>query len=500
MKFTKNLSRLPLLLILIISGLILSINLNKPFIGHHDFNSVFYGNMAKNYLRFGFLKTKLGQVTSILQENPLKFGYHTHHPPLLPILMGISFLSFSSFEAAGRAVPIAFSLIGVLIFHQLVAKFFSKQIAFFSSLFFILTPMFIYFGKLPVHEPLVLGFSISLIYFYFLWVKNRNNKYFFYMIPIFIFAELTGWPSYYLPVIFFIHSLFFVKESKIIKKTFILIVLSVFVFSFLLLHNVILTRNLFGGGLLKAFLFRFNIGQRASTYPFTLLEFFRKEALWGSIFFTKTLILLSLFYLINTFLKILKSKKTSITQSIIFVLFFFGIIHPLIFRNAAFLHDYMLFYLLPPLALSGALGLQLIITQVTKVLGLKKIKTLSLITFILVTTLIATEKLKFVDALLNSNMHLDGYILGKIIKKDINPQENILVVSKKFKDYEDIFVNFYSENQKISYTENLNPDNVKNFNWLIFLKNSPEINQADLKNLSKYSTVEKQNFFFIKIE
>ena len=40
--------------------------LARPFVGLHDFNGVFYGNIGRNYLRFDITKTKLGQVKSKL--------------------------------------------------------------------------------------------------------------------------------------------------------------------------------------------------------------------------------------------------------------------------------------------------------------------------------------------------------------------------------------------------------------------------------------------------
>ncbi len=501
MKFIENLfKKSPLIIILIATALILTFYLDKPFIGHHDFNAVFYGKMAQNYLRFGFLKTKFGQATSVLIGKPEKFTFHTHHPPLLPILMAVSFKLLGLTEAAGRIVPIFFSLLGVYFFYQLGASFFSKQIAFFSSLFLILTPMFIYYGKLPVHEPPVLGLSLFVIYFYFLWIKSKENKYFYLLIPGLILAELTGWPAYYLPVIFFIHSLIFVRKRQVVTKTTILCLLSILTFSLLLYQNYILTGDFLGGGLVKAFLFRLNLGQRAATYPFTLGQFFKKEILWSSIFFTKTLIFLSLFWVGTTAFAILKSKKTSFNQSITFALLAYGFIHPLIFRNAAFLHDYMLYYLLPFLALSGASGLQSIIGFVSKLFNSQVIKNFSAIVFLTVSLIIATEKLRFVDALQRSNSHLQGYLLGKIIKKETSSEEKILTVSKKLKDYEDVFINFYSDNPKISFTENLDPDSLKEFDWLVFPRNTPEISQAELKSLQKNPSVEKQGFLFFKLK
>jgi hypothetical protein len=255
-----------------------------------------------------------------------------------------------------------------------------------------------------------------------------------------------------------------------------------------------------GGGFFEALFFRLNIGQRAATYPFTVFEFLKKETLWSSVFFTKTLIFLSLFYLIKTTFDILKSKKILLNQSIILVFLAFGLIHPLVFRNAAYLHDYMLYYLLPFFALSGALGLNLIVDFIFHFFGLPESKKPLSIIFMVIAIIIATEKFKFVDALQKSNQHLEGYHLGKILENEIKNDEKILVVSKKFKDYEDVFVNFYSDNFRISYSEKYESKSLDYFDWLIIPKNSPEISPTDLNILKNHKNYEKQNFFFFELK
>jgi len=80
-----------ILLIITIGFLMMANNLSKPFYGHHDWNSVQYSNIARNYLRYGYSKIKFGQITSTGIQQLDQLHYSTHYPPTLPLLISFSF-------------------------------------------------------------------------------------------------------------------------------------------------------------------------------------------------------------------------------------------------------------------------------------------------------------------------------------------------------------------------------------------------------------------------
>src|SRR3989344_9213561 len=87
----QNIFKLLIAVLILLSLKLLSFEINKPFWGHHDWNSVVYSNIARNYVRYGYLATKLAQVTNYDYQEPKNFGFITHYPPLLPILMSLPF-------------------------------------------------------------------------------------------------------------------------------------------------------------------------------------------------------------------------------------------------------------------------------------------------------------------------------------------------------------------------------------------------------------------------
>ena len=60
----ENLSKYIIYLVILLAFFLLLPKIDKPFFGHHDWNGVFYSNIARNYLRYGYLKTKFGEVTN----------------------------------------------------------------------------------------------------------------------------------------------------------------------------------------------------------------------------------------------------------------------------------------------------------------------------------------------------------------------------------------------------------------------------------------------------
>ncbi len=160
--FNRHIFLIPL----IASLIVLSINLNKPFIGHHDFMGAFEGMKARNYLKYGFWQLKFGQITRNFNGSVKYSSLDTHYLPLLPVLISLSFAIFGVVEWAERLIPALFSILGILAFLAVVERIWGRRTALISSIFYIFNPMFIYFGSLPAPDIPVL--AMYLISFYFL--------------------------------------------------------------------------------------------------------------------------------------------------------------------------------------------------------------------------------------------------------------------------------------------------------------------------------------------
>lgn len=163
----------------------------EPFWGHHEFNGVFYGTIARNYHSYGLLQTKGAQITTGYPDEPSNWNFHTHHPATYPLLLYGWTLVFPLNEWSLRTLSMVFS-VGAFLYwlyqhQQSRAQIFAAGTA---ILMVLLTPLFRYYSSLPVFEPIMLPFFlIGLLAFH-----RRNLRLAQVMIVI---LALIDWPGYW---------------------------------------------------------------------------------------------------------------------------------------------------------------------------------------------------------------------------------------------------------------------------------------------------------------
>jgi 4-amino-4-deoxy-L-arabinose transferase-like glycosyltransferase len=439
----KNLflnSWLHLSLLLIISIFFLTRGITKPFIGIHDFNGVDYGISAKNNLKFGLQTTKLGMMEVAGESvTPAKFSYYTHHPALLVLLISLSYFLLGISEWATRLVPICFSLASVVGIYMVGKTVGNKWIGLAAGLFFIATPMFLYYGKIPAHEPLLLALGIWLGYAYIIWLQGKDERYYHLMLGLTLGVGLTGWPGYFFIPGMLLHCLLF--NRKQFGKLAILPVILILTFGIHLGHLKILTNDFFGGGFKDVFLFRANQTQSVQTQiiGFTWLKYIQQEFKWFLAFFTKPFIGLVCVNIFLTVLAFIKTKTVTKEAKAILLFLLMAVGYPLVFSNAVFIHDYLNIYLLPFVVLSAGTGL----FQLTKVFVLSE-QLYGLIS-ILVVLLSGFSGWNFYQALQNSTNSQSGRDLAIAVNNLTKPSEKVLVEASQFRDFYGRFAQFYSD-------------------------------------------------------
>ena len=184
-------AKFSLILVIILTGLlILTHNMSKPFIGHHDWNGVYYANIARNYLINGYLATKLGQATST-GFHPENYNFYTHYPPLFTLLLSVDYRLFGISEITTKALPILFTILSLLTLYQIARQLKFSPLVSLSSLLIIFTPMLRYFGKMPSQEALIVFFTCLSVYSYL----SHKTKLFYFSV---IANGLTGWAGYFI--------------------------------------------------------------------------------------------------------------------------------------------------------------------------------------------------------------------------------------------------------------------------------------------------------------
>ena len=390
-------AKLGRLIILILLALILTDHLAKPFIGHHDWNGVFYSQIARNYLRFGLLETKLGQLTG-------PNSFYTHYPPLFPLTLAAAFKVFGISDLVSRLVPVGLTIAGLLVLYRISSSWVVIAVA--------LTPMLRYFGQMPSQEPLII--FLTLVSFYFFRKKNRAG---FYLTVI--LNGLSGWAGYFFyPLLFFLNRRWALKACLLLVMT----------FSLHLLHVYILTGSFSGGGIFDALLLRLGFfPMLGKTEPelagqFTWLAYLIKEARMLTVYYTFTLLSLAALGLLFC-----RNRITLIFLA-------WGLSYPLIFSNVVFVHEYFNVFFWPFLALS----------LVNLINRIKLKPALILIIFLA----IFLERNKFYQALVKTKAFEPGYQLGLEINRLIPFGQTYTVVnSREFIESQNLFIDYYSDRQ-----------------------------------------------------
>ncbi len=425
----KKLSAIAFLVILTFG--VLWQGIDKPFIGQHDWNGAFFGGIVRNYLRYGLLTTKFGQVSGINYSTDNSFRYHTNHPSGFHLLLTLSSWIFGLSEKSLRVVPVMFSALAVVYLYLISTYLFNRQVGLLASVLILATPMLRYYGKLPVYEPVVLAIILMGLYHGLLWVDKRRRRDGVLTAFAIIFSGVVDWTGFYFWPLFFLWS-FIVNRKVPGAIVFWLVWLATLVLLFG--HIWLLAGSPFGGGISRAFWGRIGVGVATGVAPFAWGEFIVQEARWVVVYYTRTVVTLSAVWCLYGAWRWLRGN-TSLGTKVLLLLAPLGIIHNVIFHQAAWIHDYLLYYLMPFLTLSAASVVWLAVKRSTPFM---------LIGLLLVGT-VWFERAPFVDALTRSNMSQPGYELGTWLGSTSEPGTRFVVASSEFGGFFGTFASFYAD-------------------------------------------------------
>jgi len=415
---------------------LLNIHSDKPFWGIHDWNGARNSNIARNYLRYGLVETKLGQIENSGFTNHQNYVYYTHFPPVLTLLMAGSFRVFGVTEWAARLIPIL-STCGVMVLIFLIGELIINwELGLVAALLSLATPLVLYFGKNPVQEPLVV-FFVLLSYFGFLNL-SAGKKYQSIFIGGMILAELTTWAGFFLiPALTIICLLR--KDTQGVKKLVPFWILSVVLFVLYLFYVRLITGNFFGGGLYAALLQRSGIGEAGKVDNINMPAYLLRLRLWYSTLFTSTLSWLSILWLISKVV----TKKVVDSDWQILTLGIFGVTYSLIFINASYIHNYLVFYQLPFISLSAAI----FIKDMVEKFSLSQYRRLLAGGLILMVFL---ERFEFIKALDQSSSDRFPVEVGRFINHQTKPDETVIVQSDPiFRYTAENFLKFYGDRKLV---------------------------------------------------
>jgi 4-amino-4-deoxy-L-arabinose transferase-like glycosyltransferase len=133
-----------------------------PFRGPHEDDNARYSLAARNHLRYGLGVTRGTNCLAVATDAPRPEDYYLNHPGTLSLLIAAAFTMLGESEATTRTVPLVFTLAAVIVLYVAVRRRWGIRTAAVAALFVATAPIAAWYGKLATFMPVILPFGIRL--------------------------------------------------------------------------------------------------------------------------------------------------------------------------------------------------------------------------------------------------------------------------------------------------------------------------------------------------
>jgi 4-amino-4-deoxy-L-arabinose transferase-like glycosyltransferase len=338
-------NQLMLLLLLILWRLLL-LFVNSPWLGHHDANGVWLGAAARNLRVYGPVQITLVPLLNRAPVPPDLPNYYVNHPPLLVWVTALFETVFGAREMSARLVSIFSTMVSVAAFYVLCRRLYGYTHGLVCATLYALTPMIIYFGRMPNHEPLSLAFLMLFGAVFVGWMQQPTRRRWWAMAVLGFVAVWTAWASLFVILALCAFGLWAAKPAQRwqllgLGGVGVLALVSI-VFFYSLQYPDTLNR------LLYAFSWRTSTRSEVSE-SFTFLQFSGETLVHLIADCTLALVVLAFIGFVPAL-----CQGSRLNQAVLLALGAAGLGYNLVFRSASYVHDYYKIYLLPFLAIAAA--------------------------------------------------------------------------------------------------------------------------------------------------
>ena len=172
-------------------------NITIPWTEDDNGYGAFYSQAAHVNLQAGILTTAGVPV-------PLWFGtppippdaFYVHHPTLLPTLVTGAFAVLGESERAARTVPVACSLLSVVLLWLLVRSAVNARAATLTAAVFATLPMELHYGDMVDFEPCLLMCMLSVLLCIRRWQLTRKSRWAALAAICTMLTLWMDWPGY----------------------------------------------------------------------------------------------------------------------------------------------------------------------------------------------------------------------------------------------------------------------------------------------------------------
>jgi len=155
--------------VLAVAALLLCRGIASPFLGWHEMNSAMYSQFARNHIQYGLAYTRLYCTWGDTAAPPPAPERYLNHPPLIALWTAAPLVVFGDHEWAARLVPIVATLGSVVLLMRIVEGFGGLLLGVLAGFFFATLPLTAYFGRMIDHVSPVQFFTLLMLHGYLHW-------------------------------------------------------------------------------------------------------------------------------------------------------------------------------------------------------------------------------------------------------------------------------------------------------------------------------------------
>ena len=359
-----------LILVLLCCVCLSSYRIGEPVweASHHGHVMSEYPHNALNYVRFGYLDTRLGLVTNYGENEPKEgFSYRVDHGILTSVLISFCYHVFGVHEWSARLIPVAASVGTSMVTAYLLLLLTNDRWTALAGLVFCsLSPMQTYYARLPAPHNVAVLFSVLAFYSYWRWFTTKRSG---WLVGIFVALTIgvyTDWVAYFVVAPIVVHCFVFGERRKYWWVLVALILSPLLLFGFYVLWMSWLAGDRAWQVLWSVFLQRTG-SSYDNNMAFTSYEVWRTFCVRSKHWLTTPVLILSLGWFVG-FCWGLVHRQVSAFQGLILALYVFGFSHNLIFINRVMVHDFiMLYHLVPAFAMASASALAWIVARLQRI-------------------------------------------------------------------------------------------------------------------------------------
>lgn len=189
-----------LLFAILILGVVLRLHhITKPLGDHHSWRQTQTAMIAANLYRDG-LNLWSPRVDFYCTELCSETGLLVLEFPLYNVLVALLYRIFGLREIFGRLLSIASSTLAALFLYRLTKRIAGPYVALFAAVYFVLSPISVFYGRAFMPESLMLCAGIGALLYFYDWLQDERGTTFSIAVIFAITAFLVKFPMIHIVI------------------------------------------------------------------------------------------------------------------------------------------------------------------------------------------------------------------------------------------------------------------------------------------------------------